>query len=114
MFLEALLKKCNEIMTVYYEEALKAAKFPFGVIPNLSITPLNYGYQCLFDIELYVNELSNYSVEELCDKLRNGLDGYSYSDKDIGFYLMFDSQYLTKQSEQDFTMRKVSFVARIF
>lgn len=114
IFLTALLEKCNEIMPVYYEEALKKANFPFGVIPNLSITPLNYGYQCLFDIELYVSEFSNYSVEELCDKLREGLDGYSYSSNDIGFYLMFESQYLSKQSEQDFTMRKVSFVARIF
>lgn len=113
-FLIALLDKCNEIMPIYYEEALKKAQFPFGVIPTLTINPLNYGYQCLFDIELFVNELSDSCVEDLCDKLISGLDGYSYMDQDIGFYLMFDNQYLTKQTEQDFTMRKVSFVARIF
>nr|DAO77278.1 MAG TPA: hypothetical protein [Caudoviricetes sp.] len=114
LFLTALLSKCNEIMDVYYEEALKKAQFPFGVIPTLSINPLNYGYQCIFDIELYVDELSDFSVEDLCDKLKDGLDGYRYMDQYIGFYLMFENQYLTKQSEQDFTMRKVSFVARIF
>ena len=113
-FLTALLNKCNEIMNVYYEEALKKAQFPYGVIPSLNIVPLDYGYQCLFDIEIYVNELSDSCVEDLCDKLKKGLDCYNYMDNDIGFYLMFENQYLTKQTEQDFTMRRVSFIARIF
>ena len=113
-FLEKLMTKLNTIMTVYYEEAPNSASFPFGVIPTLSITPLDYGYQCLFDVELYINELSDSDVEELCDNLRTGLDGYSYKDNSIGFHIGFESQYLTRQNEQDLVMRRVTFIARIF
>jgi len=113
-FLEKLMAKLNTIMTVYYEEAPKSASFPYGVVPTLSITPLDYGYQCLFDVELYINELSDTDVEKLCDDLRAGLDGYHYRDNTIGFHVGFENQYLTKQNEQDLVMRRVSFIARIF
>lgn len=113
-FLEKLMTKLNTIMTVYYEEAPNSASFPYGVVPSLSITPLDYGYQCLFDVELYINELSDSDVEELCDNLRAGLDGYSYKDNSIGFHIGFESQYLTRQNEQDLVMRRVTFIARIF
>ena len=113
-FLERLMTKLNTIMTVYYEEAPNSASFPYGVVPSLSITPLDYGYQCLFDVELYINELSDSDVEELCDNLRVGLDGYSYKDNSIGFHIGFESQYLTRQNEQDLVMRRVTFIARIF
>ena len=117
-FLEKLMLKINTLMKdkmiIYYEEAPKSASFPFGVIPTLSITPLDYGFQCLFDVELYINELSLTDVESLCDDLRNGLDGYNYRDSNIGFHIGFDNQYLTKQNEQDLDMRRISFIARIF
>lgn len=113
-FLEKLMTKINTIMHAYYEEAPKTASFPYGVVPTLSITPLDYGYQCLFDIEIYINELSNSDVEKLCDDLRVGLDGYHYNDNDVSFHIGFESQYLTKQNEQDLVMRKVTFIARIF
>jgi len=113
-FLEQLMKKINTIMTVYYEEAPKSASFPFGVVPTLSITPLDYGYQCLFDIEIYINELSLIDVETLCDNLRSNLDGYHFKNKDIGFHIGFENQYLTKENEQDLSMRRISFIARIF
>lgn len=113
-FIKKLMIKINTIMVCYYEEAPKNASYPFGVVPSLSINPLDYGYQCLFDIEININELSNNDVEELCDNLRDGLDGYIYRDSVIGFHLGFDNQYLTKENEQDLSMRRISFIARIF
>lgn len=113
-FLIALMKHVNTLMNVYYEEAPKSATYPFGVVPTLSITSLDYGYQCIFDVELYVNELSESSIEKLCDNLRIGLDNYSYNDDIIGFHVNFENQYLTKQNEQDLIYRRITFVARIF
>ena len=69
---------------------------------------------CIDIIELYINELSDSDVEELCDNLRVGLDGYSYKDNSIGFHIGFESQYLTRQNEQDLVMRRVTFIERIF
>ncbi len=116
LFLTQLINKLNESLSfsVYYEKALTTATFPYGVIPTLTLNTLDYGYNCIFDIELYLNELSNISVEDLCDELRNILDGYSYADNNISFHINFDDQILTKQSEQDLTYRRVSFAARIF
>ena len=113
-FLTALMTKINTIMTVYYETAPNNTSYPYGVIPDLSITPLNYGFQCLFDVELYINELSDENVEALCDSLRVGLDGYNYKDENVGFHIGYDSQYLGKKTEQDSSMRRVTFIARIF
>lgn len=113
-FLDKLMDEVNTIMTVYYEKAPSSTSYPYGVIPDLTITTLDYGYQCLFDIELYINELSDSNVESLCDSLRVGLDGYNYKDNDIGFHINFESQYLGKMTEQDSSMRRVTFIARIF
>ena len=113
-FLEKLMTKINTILQTYYEEAPDETSYPYGVIPSLSINSLNYGYQCLFDIEVYINELSNQNVEEICDSLRNGLDGFFCLDKDVGFHLNFENQYLGKMTEQDSKMRRVTFIARIF
>lgn len=113
-FLDRIMEKLNTVMTVYYEEAPNNAKFPYGVVPTISTTPLAYGIQCMFDIEIYVNEITNVNIEKLCDKLRESLDGYNYQNSIMGFHIGYDSQLLIKQNEQDFTYRRISFVARIF
>ena len=79
-FLTKLMERANTIMTVYYEKAPSDTSYPYGVVPDLSISALNYGYQCLFDIELYINELSDSNIEELADNLRIALDGYNYQE----------------------------------
>lgn len=113
-FLEKIMTKLNTVMNVYYEEAPNNASFPYGVVPTLSTTPLEYGIQCMFDVELYVNELMDVNIEKLCDDLRTSLDGYNYQNSVMGFHVGYDSQLLVKQNEQDFTYRRVSFIARIF
>lgn len=113
-FIEKLMEIINEVITCYYEEAPNNAEFPFGVVPTLNINPLNAGYLCTFDIELYNNELSNITIESMCDLLREHLDSYSYQDNEIGFHLGFENQYLQKQNEQDLIYRRITFSARIF
>lgn len=113
-FLKILMPLINNILQTYYEEAPDETSYPYGVIPSLSISNLNYGCQCLFDIEVYINELSNQNVEKICDSLRENLDGLFYLNKDIGFHLNFENQYLGKMTEQDSKMRRVTFIARIF
>ena len=113
-FFVFFMEKLNTIMQVYYEKALDDTSYPYGVVPDLSITTLNYGLQCLFDVEIYINELTDSNVESLCDSLRTGLDEYCYRDNNIGFHVSFESQYLGKMTEQDSSLRRVTFIARIF
>ena len=113
-FLNQIMVKLNTIMTVYYERVPNDAQYPYGVVPDFTITSLDYGYQCLFDVELYNNELSSSNVEQLCDSLRVGLDGYNFKNKKVGFHVKFENQYLGKMIEQDSFMRRITFIARIF
>ena len=113
-YLNKLMDRLNDIMEVYYEKAPDNANYPYGVLPDLTFSPLDDGYQCLFDIDLYINELSTSNVEKLCDDLRKGLDGYHYCDSLIAFHVGFNDQYLGKMTEQDSSMRRISFIARIF
>ena len=113
-FITCFMKEINKIMTTYYEETPANATYPYAVIPHLNIVSLDYGYQCIFDVEVYVNELSGKNVEELCDKLRIGLDQLTFHNEKVAFHINDDSQNLSKQVEQDFSDRKVSFIARIF
>lgn len=113
-FLDKLMVYINTIMNTYYEKAPDNAEYPFAVVPDLTFSPLDYGYQCLFDIDIYINELSNGSVEKCCDNLRKSLDGYNYRDDKVGFHVGFNDQNLGKMTEQDSSMRRISFIARIF
>ena len=113
-FIKSLLDKVNTIYLCYYEEADNEASFPYCVIPSISFTPLNDGYLSMFDIEIYNNELSNISVEQMIDQLRVGLDGYSENSNGIAYHIGFENQLLIKQNEQDLIVRRVSFSARIF
>lgn len=116
-FIELLINKINNYYTCYYEEAPSNASFPYLVIPTLSINPLldiGAGFNCNFDIEIYINELSTDSVENIIDTLRDCLDGYYYRDNDLSFHIGFDNQLIIKSNEQDLIIRRASFIARIF
>lgn len=113
-FLELLLKRVNEIYDCYYEEAPQDATYPYLVIPTINVTDLDYGDQCFIDLEVNNNELSKISVEEICDNLRNQLNGYAIYEDGIGFHLSFENQNIQNLREQDLISRRVSFSARIF
>lgn len=113
-FIELIIKKINEYYLCYYEEAPNNTAFPYLVMPTLNLIPLNSGYSGVFDLEIYVNELSKISVEQVIDTLRDELDGYIFRNKNIGFHIGFDDHLITKSNEQDLVIRKITFSARIF
>lgn len=115
-YIELFIKKVNEYYTCYYEKAPSNAKFPYLVIPEIVLTPLDSGYLSLTDIYIYNNELSDISIESICDNLRTNLDGYSILDtnKKIGFHTGFENQTISNTNEQDLILRKISFASRVF
>lgn len=113
-FIQRLMAKLNTVITSYYEEAPKNAVFPYAVVPTISVSDLGYGLQCLFDVEVYKNELSNVDLEKKCDSIRTTLDNYSEKNSVCGFHIGFDGQFFSRQNEQDLTMRRLTFIGRIF
>ena len=113
-FIELLMIEVNKYYTCYYEEAPSNTAFPYLVMPTLNLTPLDSGYSCVFDLEIYINELSDISVETIIDSLRDNLDGFSYGEFGLGFHIGFDNQLLVKSNEQDLVIRRITFTARIF
>ena len=113
-FIKQLMNKLNEYYTVFYEEADKNTSFPYLVVPTLNITPLNAGYRCLVDIEIYTNELSETTIETIVETLKNGLDEFSFNNEKIAFHLGLDNIYLSGSNEQDLKFKRITFEARIF
>lgn len=113
-FIEELLEIINTFYNCYYEAAPRETKFPYLVIPNIVMTPLNSGYLCLFDIEIFNNIISSISVENIVDTLIQKLNGYSFKNKDIAFHIGLENANILRIQEQDLTSRKVSFSARVF
>ena len=113
-FIKQIMNKINEYYTAYYEEAEKTTSFPYLVVPTLNITPLNAGYRCLVDIEIYINELSELTVEDIIEKLKKELDGFSFNNDKIAFHLGLDNIHLSNSNEQDLKYKKITFEARIF
>lgn len=114
-FIEIILNKINEYYTCYNEEAPSSASFPYLVVPNFQFVPNEEcSFISYFDIEVYINELSDISFENIVDVLRDNLDGYFYHDKNISFHLGFDKDINMKSNEQDLIIRSITFSARIF
>lgn len=113
-FIIQLLNLINTQYTAYYEEAPKGARFPYVVVPSLSTSPLNAGYHCLFDIEIYINELSNITVETIMDTIRDLLNDYNFSNNKVSFHIGYENENIIKSTEQDLSIRKMTFSARIF
>lgn len=114
-FIELVLNKINEYYTCYNEEVPSSASFPYLVVPTFQFIPNEEsGFISTFDIEIYTNELSNISYEEIIDTLRDNLDGFFYHDDKISFHLGYDKDINLNSNEQDLIIRSISFTARIF
>ena len=113
-FILELLKEINNFYKCYYEEAPNESRFPYLVSPSVAVTPLNAGYLCLFDIEIFNNIISTISVENIIDTLIKKLDGYNFKNENIAFHVGFENVNILKIQEQDLTSKKVSFSARVF
>lgn len=113
--IELISNKINDYYTCYTEEAPSTATFPYLVIPIFKSFPIEEsGFSCTFDIEVYINELSNISFESIVDTLRDNLDGYFYRDDTIGFHLGYETDSNYNSTEQDLVIRTITFTARIF
>ncbi len=114
-FIKELLNKVNLIYKCYYEEPPKDVKFPYCIIPNIVISSLESGDLCIFDIELYTNELKGgISIEDMCDNLRKGLDRSIVKGINFNSHIGFENQNIVKSNDQDLISRRISFSARIF
>lgn len=113
-FIKAFLGELNKHYNAYYEKADSLAKFPYIVVPTISLRPLNSGYSTLIDIEIYNNEQSETTIESIVDNLKNKLDDFVYNDSSIAFHLGFESAYLGTSNEQDLSIKKITYEVRIF
>lgn len=113
-FVTQILNVLNESYEAYYEEAPITAKFPYLVVPTLNLTPLDAGYTCIFDVEIYNNELSKISTEDIMDYLIQTFKDYCFCNDKIGFHTGFENGNIVKIQEQDLIERRVSFCARLF
>lgn len=113
-FIEVLIEEINKYYTCYYEEAPNNTKFPYLIMPTLNVTPLDSGYLAVFDLEIYINEISDVSVETIIDTIRDKLDGFSFCEKGLGFHIGLDNHLIVKSNEQDLSMRRITFSARLF
>ena len=113
-FIELIIQKINTIITCYYEEAPSNATFPYSVMTTLNLTSLDSGYLGVFDLEIYINELSEQSVESIMDSLREELMSFSFFSNELSYHVGFDNQTIVKSNEQDLAIRRITFSARIF
>ena len=113
-FVEVFMKSLNRLYEAYYEEAPNTAKYPYLVVPTINVTPLSSGYLCLFDIEIYIHELTDITVEEIMDRINDFYDGYRYRDTELGYHISIDNRLNIKSVEQDLIVRRISLSARIF
>lgn len=103
----------QDIFTVYYEEASKKAKFPYGVISDPNDTDLRYGILCYFDIMIWSNdEPIGLELEEKIEKLINILDGHIFSNSKAVVY--FESKRPISDPEYELIKKKITFSVRIF
>lgn len=113
-FIELIIAEINKLYLCYYEEAPSDTSFPYLIMPSLTVTPLNNGYSVIFDLEVYINELSNESIEEIMDNLRDYFESFSYHGRDISYHVGYENQTIVKSNEQDLSIRRITFSARIF
>ena len=103
----------QKLFTVYYEEASKKAKFPYGVISDPNNTDLRYGVLCYFDIMVWSNEDPiGVDLEEKIEQLVNLLDGHIFVKSKAVVY--FESKRPVSDPEFELIKKKVTFSVRIF
>lgn len=117
LYLQKLNEYINTFTTSYYEEApVENTIFPYCVLVPPSTSPLDFGDLLMFDIEIYVNELTGTEeIENLCDSLRKNLNNYILnSENNFNSHLSFEGYSYQKEIEQDLLARRLSFSARVF
>ena len=89
-----IVNTIDEGVQVYFEKAPTEATYPYGLIQDYVSSPLDYGELCAFDIIFNADESNASDIEEIIDKFKNFLDGYSYSDNKTNFHIGFETNSL--------------------
>ena len=117
--LPAAFNGYNPPVVCYYDKAPAAAAFPYSVIKNVHISPLNDGDIINFSLEIHTDDTLAGAAEELeriCDAYRNAADGALLSDKTTFYgHINFNSQDDgALDAEYDLAHRTMSFSLRLF
>ncbi len=112
--IEVITNKVNELYDCYYDEAPDKVTFPFIVMNDLDVIPLNVGFQTTFSLYVMNNESSKVITEKIQDDLRKLLDRFNYVSDQIGFHVGYDGQQNIRDIESDLIIRKVTFIVRSF
>ena len=103
----------NNIIYLYYEEAKKTAKFPYGVISNPTETYLRYGKLVYFDIYIWSkNPEIGVDLEKKVQSLINLLDRHIFSEQNAVIY--FETQKPVSDPEFELIKKQLSFSIRLF
>lgn len=103
----------------YYDKAPAVASFPYAVIKNAHVSPLNDGDIITFNLEVHTDDTATDSaadLEHICDAYRNAADGALLTDKQ-NFYghINFNSQDDGRlDAEYDLAHRTMAFSLRLF
>ena len=117
--IKAIRERINKILPTYFEEApSKDAVFPFAVFNGINIIDLAMGDQMSFYIDVWVDEKkpnASVELEELCDRLRNELQGEVIAVWGVfAAHIGFDNYISVSESEFDLSHRRLGMSARIF
>lgn len=105
--------KEKDIIDIYYEEASKKAKFPYGVISDPVNSNLKYGVLTYFDINIWSNEPNiGLELENKLQELITILDGHIFSKERAVIY--FESKKPVSDPEFELIKKKITFSVRIF
>lgn len=112
IFLQEYIKKLK-IIDVYYDEAGKNAKFPYGVISDPTESSLKYGTLIYFDINIWSNEPNiGLELEEKLQDLIDKLDRQLFPEG--RFVIYFEGQKPVSDPEFELIKRKLTFSIRKF
>lgn len=109
-FIEDLNKQ--KILNVYYDDASKDAKYPYGVINNLYEQNLRYGSQIYFDLFIWSDgTIKSEDLEEKVQEIKKHCDSKIFNDIPAIVYV----ETIKNVDDSDYTKvkKQISFVARI-
>lgn len=121
-FIKAMTEKVSSAAPCYYEEApSQENKFPYVVLSDLRVSSLENaesGDLVSFYLNVWTDrkaENANVQLENLCDGLRNSLQGAVISSEGVfSGHICFENQGALGDYDSDIDHRRIMMTARIF
>ena len=113
-----IVETFNEFLSTFYEDAIATSSL-YCVINNPVVSSLcDQGSDLVaFYVDIYNDDKSSDATEQLediCEKLRNELNGEIIKDNNFGGHLNFEKQFSVQEAEFDINHRRQEWTARIF